>query len=53
MSKEEAIKEFSLRKIFDRKKDYWAKKNKKKLLRIKFNENPKDKIFQFINGIND
>ena len=53
MSKEEAIKEFRLRKIFDRKKDNWAKKNKKKLLRIKFNENPKDKIFQFINGIND
>jgi hypothetical protein len=53
MSKEEAIKEFSLRKIFDRKKDYWAKKNKKKLLRIKFNENPKDKIFQFINAKND
>ena len=48
MSKKDAIKEFNQRKIFDRKKDIWALRKKISLIRIKYNENPKNKILKFI-----
>ena len=51
MSKMDAIKEFKIRKKYDKMKDYWAKKNKINFLRIKYDENPKPIIFKRIKEI--
>lgn len=51
MSKMDAIKEFKIRKKYDKIKDYWAKKNKINFLRIKYDENPKPIIFKRIKEI--
>ena len=51
MSKIDAIKEFQIRKKYDKIKDNWAKKNQINFLRIKYNENPKPIIFKKIEEI--
>lgn len=52
MTKKQAIKEFKNRKKFDKIKNKWTKKKKINFLRIKYNENPKPKIFNKLRVIN-
>ena len=51
MSKLDSIKEFKIRKKYDKLKNDWAKNKQINFLRIKYNENPKPKIFQKIKTI--
>ena len=44
MSKIDAIKEFKIRKKYDKLKSDWAQNTQINFLRIKYNENPKPKI---------
>ena len=41
MSKIDAIKEFKIRKKYDKLKNEWAKNKQINFLRIKYDENPK------------
>ena len=52
MSKKEAFKEFKIRKRHDKMKNIWARNNKINFLRIKYDENPKNKIFKKLKQLN-